>query len=96
MTGTGLRHRLAAILAVDAAGYSRLMSIGDRATVAAFAAERSVTWRALDLLADGLFDGLLSRQARKVSSRAPRIRRPELPAEAHFPPRTAVGGLASV
>ena len=34
-TDTGLKQRLAAILAADAAGYSRLMALHDRATVAA-------------------------------------------------------------
>jgi len=37
-----LKHRLAAILAADAAGYSRLMSIDDKATVAALDAARAV------------------------------------------------------
>lgn len=39
---SGLQHRLAAILAADAAGYSRLMSIDDKATVAALDAARAV------------------------------------------------------
>ena len=42
MTGTDLRQRLAAILAADVAGYSRLMSADERATVAALDAARSV------------------------------------------------------
>ncbi|MGL6112656.1 MAG: adenylate/guanylate cyclase domain-containing protein [Rubrivivax sp.] len=42
MTDSGLQHRLAAILAADAAGYSRLMSIDDKATVAALDAARAV------------------------------------------------------
>lgn len=37
-----LQHRLAAILAADAAGYSRLMSIDDKATVVALDAARTV------------------------------------------------------
>ncbi|MCU0940530.1 MAG: hypothetical protein MUC86_15685 [Burkholderiaceae bacterium] len=37
-----LQHRLAAILAADAAGYSRLMSIDDQATVTALDAARAV------------------------------------------------------
>lgn len=37
-----LNHRLAAILAADAAGYSRLMSIDDKATVAALDSARTV------------------------------------------------------
>lgn len=37
-----LQHRLAAILAADAAGYSRLMAVDDQATVAALDAARSV------------------------------------------------------
>lgn len=39
---SGLQHRLAAILAADAAGYSRLMAIDDQATVAALNAARTV------------------------------------------------------
>jgi adenylate cyclase len=39
---SSLQHRLAAILAADAAGYSRLMAIDDRATVAALDAARAV------------------------------------------------------
>ena len=35
MTGTELKQRLVAILAADAAGYSRLMSLDERGTVAA-------------------------------------------------------------
>ena len=42
MTGTDLKHRLAAILAADAAGYSRLMAADDRGTVAALDAARAV------------------------------------------------------
>ena len=38
----GLKQRLAAILAADAAGYSRLMSIDERATVATLDAARAV------------------------------------------------------
>jgi adenylate cyclase len=37
-----LRHRLAAILAADAAGYSRLMAADERATIAALDAARAV------------------------------------------------------
>jgi adenylate cyclase len=37
-----LQHRLAAILAADAAGYSRLMAVDDKATVAALDAARAV------------------------------------------------------
>ena len=37
-----LRSRLLAILAADAAGYSRLMALDDRATVAALDAARAV------------------------------------------------------
>jgi len=39
---TGLRQRLAAILAADAAGYSRLMSADERATVAVLDAARAL------------------------------------------------------
>ena len=42
MDGTGLKQRLTAILAADAAGYSRLMAIDDRATVADLDAARAV------------------------------------------------------
>ncbi|CAN7586632.1 adenylate/guanylate cyclase domain-containing protein [Variovorax sp. LjRoot84] len=42
MNESGLRQRLAAILAADAAGYSRLMANDDRATVAALDAARAV------------------------------------------------------
>jgi adenylate cyclase len=42
VSGSALRQRLAAILAADAAGYSRLMAADDRATVAALDAARSV------------------------------------------------------
>jgi adenylate cyclase len=39
---TGLRQRLTAILAADAVGYSRLMAVDDRATVAALDGARAV------------------------------------------------------
>src|SRR5258706_4409963 len=42
VSGTELKQRLAAILAADVAGYSRLMSGDDRATVAALDAARAV------------------------------------------------------
>jgi adenylate cyclase len=42
LDGTGLKQRLAAILAADVAGYSRLMAMDERATVAALDAARSV------------------------------------------------------
>jgi class 3 adenylate cyclase/Flp pilus assembly protein TadD len=42
MSSSGLRQRLAAILAADASGYSRLMGDDERATVAALDAARSV------------------------------------------------------
>ena len=42
MSETGLKQRLAAILAADVAGYSLLMSTDDRATVAALDAARMV------------------------------------------------------
>lgn len=42
MSGTELRQRLAAILAADVAGYSRLMAADDRATVASLDAARNV------------------------------------------------------
>ena len=42
MTGADLKQRLVAILAADAAGYSRLMSLDERATVATLDVARSV------------------------------------------------------
>ena len=42
MGGPKLKQRLAAILAADAAGYSRLMSMDERGTVAALDAARAV------------------------------------------------------
>jgi adenylate cyclase len=42
VSGTDLKQRLAAILAADAAGYSRLMASDDRATVASLDSARSV------------------------------------------------------
>ena len=42
MSGSDLKQRLAAILAADAAGYSRLMAADDRSTVSALDAARSV------------------------------------------------------
>ncbi|MDX1375961.1 MAG: adenylate/guanylate cyclase domain-containing protein [Burkholderiales bacterium] len=42
MSGTELRQKLAAILAADVAGYSRLMAAGERETVAALDSARAV------------------------------------------------------
>ncbi len=42
MTGSALKQRLAAILAADVAGYSRLMAADERATVAALDAARAL------------------------------------------------------
>ncbi|OGA29222.1 MAG: hypothetical protein A3F77_14215 [Betaproteobacteria bacterium RIFCSPLOWO2_12_FULL_67_28] len=42
MSVTDLKQRLTAILAADAAGYSRLMAADERATVAALDAARAV------------------------------------------------------
>ena len=42
MSTGGLRHRLRAILAADAVGYSRLMAADDRATVASLDKARRV------------------------------------------------------
>ncbi len=42
MSATDLRQRLAAILAADVAGYSRLLSVDERATVPALDAARAV------------------------------------------------------
>jgi len=52
MSDTSLKHRLAAILAADAAGYSRLMAGDDRATVVALAAARAM--RCADAVVRGL------------------------------------------
>ena len=48
MTGPELKQRLAAILAADAAGYSRLMAADERATVAALDAARGVFRRLIE------------------------------------------------
>ena len=42
MSGSELKQRLAAILAADVAGYSRMMAADDRATVTALDASRAV------------------------------------------------------
>ena len=49
MTDSPFRQRLAAILAADAAGYSRLMAVDEAATVAALDAARSVFRAQIDL-----------------------------------------------
>jgi adenylate cyclase len=49
MSGVGLRQRLAAILAADAAGYSRLMAADERATVDALDAARAVFRKHIDV-----------------------------------------------
>jgi len=48
MSGAGLRQRLAAILAADAAGYSRLMAADERDTVAALDSARAVFRRQIE------------------------------------------------
>ena len=48
MTGTDLKQRLAAILAADVAGYSRLMASDERATVGALDAARAVFRTAIE------------------------------------------------
>jgi len=48
MSGAELKQRLAAILAADAAGYSRLMAADERATVAALDAARAVFRRQIE------------------------------------------------
>jgi len=59
VSGTELKQRLAAILAADVAGYSRLMAADERATVAALAIGRSQLeaqrGREIDTAGDGLF-----------------------------------------
>ena len=49
MSASDLKHRLAAILAADAAGYSRLMASDDRATVAALDGARAVFLRQCEI-----------------------------------------------
>lgn len=49
MSDLGLRHRLAAILVADAAGYSRLMSGDDRGTVFALDAARAIFRRQIEM-----------------------------------------------
>lgn len=49
MTGTDLRHRLAAILAADAAGYSRLMAADERGTLAVLDAGRAIFRKHIEL-----------------------------------------------
>ena len=49
MSVSDLKHRLAAILAVDAAGYSRLMAGNDRATVLALDAARAVFRKQIEI-----------------------------------------------
>ena len=48
MSGEALRQRLAAVLAADAAGYSRLMAADERSTVAALDAGRAVFRRHIE------------------------------------------------
>lgn len=48
VSGDGFRQRLAAILAADAAGYSRLMSLDERATVAALDSARAIFRRQIE------------------------------------------------
>ena len=45
---SGLKHRLSAILAADAAGFARLMTVDDQATVAGLYAARAVFRRLVD------------------------------------------------
>ena len=49
MSGADLRQRLAAILAADVAGYSRLMAADERATVAALDTARAVFRQQIEL-----------------------------------------------
>jgi adenylate cyclase len=48
VSGTELKQRLAAILAADVSGYSRLMSVDERATVAALDAGRAIFRRQIE------------------------------------------------
>ena len=48
MSESGLRQRLAAILAADVAGYSRLMSADEHSTVAALDAGRAIFRRHIE------------------------------------------------
>jgi adenylate cyclase len=54
MTATDFRRRLLAILAADAVGYSRLMSIDEGATVTALDGARVVFRRLIDANQGGL------------------------------------------
>jgi TolB-like protein/class 3 adenylate cyclase/Tfp pilus assembly protein PilF len=56
VSSTGLRHRLAAILAADAAGYSRLMAADERATVEALDAARAVFRGRIEALQGRIID----------------------------------------
>jgi adenylate cyclase len=56
VSGTGLRQRLAAILAADAAGYARLMAADERATVEALDAARTVFRRQIEGLQGRVID----------------------------------------
>ena len=56
MSGPELKHRLVAILAADVAGYSRLMSLDEHATVAALDSARSVFRKNIDSMQGRVID----------------------------------------
>jgi adenylate cyclase len=56
VSSTGFRQRLAAILAADAAGYSRLMAADERATVEALDAARAVFRRQIEAFQGRVID----------------------------------------
>ena len=56
MSSRGFRQRLAAILAADAAGYSRLMAADERATVEALDAARAVFRRQIEAFQGRVID----------------------------------------
>src|SRR5258708_9215278 len=86
LTGTEMRQRLAAILAADVAGYSRLMSVDERATVAALDAARGVFRRMIESNQGRVIDmaGYSWLALFETATRAPRaaIARPEAPGSA--------------
>jgi class 3 adenylate cyclase len=95
-----LQHRLAAILAADAAGYSRLMSIDDKATVAALDAARVVFHQELHShqgrVIDRAGDSVLATSTPPAARSVPRWRcRPNSRHSWPASPKTAACAFAS-
>lgn len=94
------RHRLLAILAADVAGYSRLMTVDDTATVAALEQARSVFRRCIGASDGRVVDMPVIRSSRFVKRRAARSP-PRLPRSVNWSagrlgwPRTVACGFAS-